>query len=105
MSKYKNAQVSEFSLSGQFLGFIVEDGYKIKGLRLATGDGESYIKLEKSIRGSLSQVLMPGDWLEVSGDRIIDWKKSQVKLKAYEVKHTVKSNAGIAAPVATKQAK
>lgn len=99
MSKCKSVQILEFHLKGRFLGFIVEDGDKVKGMRLATAQGECCIKLSKSIRASLSQGLIPGDWLEVSGDRILDWKRGQLKLKAYEVKLTVTSNAGVAPPV------
>ena len=105
MSKCKSAQILEFCLKGQFVGFIVEDGYKVKGLRLATAEGEYCIKLSKSIRGSLSQGLIPGDWIEVSGDRILDWKRGQLKLKAYEVKLTRPSNAGFAPPVTAKATK
>ena len=105
MGKYKNAQILEFCLKGQFVGFIVEDGYKVKGLRLATAEGEYCIKLSKSIRGSLSQGLIPGDWIEVSGSRILDWKRGQLKLKAYEVKLTKPSNASVAPPVPAKPAK
>jgi (2Fe-2S) ferredoxin len=105
VSKCKTAQILEFCLQGRFVGFILEDGYKIKGLRLATAEGECCIKLSKSIRGCLSQGLIAGDWIEVSGERILDWKRGQLKLKAYEVKLIRPSHAGLTPPVAAKPAK
>lgn len=85
MSKYKHSEVSEFRLEGRFLGFLVEDGYKIKYMRLATAEGECCIKLTKTLRASISQVLVPGDWVAVSGEKIVDWEKGRIKLKAYQL--------------------
>ena len=82
----KNCQVTEFCLSGQFVGFVLEDDYKIKLLRLETAEGESWIKLSKEARAGLGQVLLPGDWIEVCGDRKLDTMTGAVKLKAYRIK-------------------
>jgi len=38
MSKIQSKQVSEFSLEGRFSGFVFEDGYKLKYLRMATSE-------------------------------------------------------------------
>ncbi|MGA9381000.1 MAG: (2Fe-2S) ferredoxin domain-containing protein [Phormidium sp.] len=82
----KNCQVTEFCVQGQFVGFVLEDDYKIKLLRLETAEGESWIKLSKEARAGLGQVLLPGDWIEVCGDRKLDTEKGAVKLKAYKIK-------------------
>ncbi|MGV0026009.1 (2Fe-2S) ferredoxin domain-containing protein [Phormidesmis priestleyi] len=84
MGKSKKSQ-SGFSLEGRFLGYIVEDGYKIKQLRLATADGECFIKLSKEARAKLGQVLVPGDWVKVEGTKKVDSETELVKLKAYSV--------------------
>lgn len=81
----KNKQTSVFSLEGRFLGFEVEDGYKLKRLHLATPDGQQCIKLSKEARASVGQVLVPGSWIQVWGEKTI-YSDSEVKLKAYQIK-------------------
>lgn len=83
----KNCQVTEFCLTGKFVGFVLENSYKIKLLRLDTAEGECWIKLSKEARAGLGQVLLPGDWIEVCGDRHLDTETGAVKLKAYKIKH------------------
>jgi len=78
-----NCQITEFCLEGRFLGFVLEDGYKIKLLRLETAEGESWIKLSKEAQASL--ILNPGDWVEVSGKRKLSTETGALKLKAYRV--------------------
>lgn len=80
----KAKQVSLFSLQGQLLNFEIEDGYKIKGLVLATGSEELYIKLSREARASAGAVLYPGDWLRVSGEKTAK-ADGEEKLKAYEL--------------------
>ncbi|MBE9225563.1 (2Fe-2S) ferredoxin domain-containing protein [Phormidium sp. LEGE 05292] len=82
----KTCQVTEFCLAGKFVGFVLEDGYKIKLLRVETAEGESWIKLSKEARAGLGQVLLPGDWIEVWGERKLDAEKGAAKLKAYRIK-------------------
>lgn len=84
MSK-KDKQVSTFSLEGRFIGFIVEDGFKIKRLRLATAEGEYSIKLTKESRASVGAVLLPGDWIQVWGEKTIKLDTEEIKLKAYKI--------------------
>lgn len=78
----KHKQVSEFRLEGRFLGFAVEDGYKIKWLNLRTADGEHCIKLSKEARASVGRVLMPGDWVQVTGEKVVDLDTDEIKFKA-----------------------
>lgn len=81
MSPCKSDKTS-FQLEGRFLSFVVKDGYKIKGLRLATSAGELYIKLSKEARASCRQVLTPGEWLQVTGYQQLDYEAGTVKFKA-----------------------
>ena len=82
MAKSQANQVTAFSLEGRFLGYQLENGYKIKRLQLATADGECSIKLTKESRTSLGRVLVPGDWVHVSGRKKFDRDTQTFKLKA-----------------------
>jgi len=85
MSKFYSKDVSAFSLEGRFLGFKFEDGYKLKYLRIATSEGECCIKLCKKLRSSFELRLIPGDWLQILGEKKLNRKTGKVKLKAERV--------------------
>lgn len=91
-------QISEFSLEGRFLGFVLEDGYKIKYLRLATVTGEQCIKLSKEARASVGKVLTPGEWIRVVGEQKSERDTDVVKLKAYLVQPISARTAEIVTP-------
>lgn len=82
---FKDVKVSAFSLEGHFIGFVGEQTEKPKRLRLATAEGERYIKLAKELRSSLYQALNPGDWLKISGEQKYKYKTGELKLKASQV--------------------
>ncbi|MBW4478186.1 MAG: (2Fe-2S) ferredoxin domain-containing protein [Tolypothrix brevis GSE-NOS-MK-07-07A] len=85
MSKFDHNQVSEFCLEGRFLDFAVKDSYKLKGLLLATAEGECYVKLAKDLRAAFNLELPKGTWLQVVGEKTLDLKTGEVKLKASRV--------------------
>lgn len=85
MGKLKSKEVSAFSLEGRFLEFEFSDGYKLKYLRLATSEGECYIKLSKQLRSAFHLRLIPGDWVQILGEKKIYHKTGEVKLKAERV--------------------
>ncbi|MBC6452693.1 MAG: (2Fe-2S) ferredoxin domain-containing protein [Hormoscilla sp. SP5CHS1] len=77
---------TRFNLEGQFLGFGLKDGYKIKYLRLATAEGEDWIKMDKRLRAALyGHSFTLGDWIQVSGEQKFQPKTGQFKLKADRV--------------------
>lgn len=82
---FKSAKVSAFSLEGRFIGFVGELETKPKRLRLATAEGERYIKLSKELRSSLYQALTPGVWLKISGEQKYKYQTGELKLKATQV--------------------
>jgi (2Fe-2S) ferredoxin len=82
---HKCKQVSVFVIEGRFLGYVLEDGYKIKRIRLATIEGEQCIKLSKEARVSLGRVLSPGEWVQVWGEKTVKPESGEVKLKAYRM--------------------
>ncbi len=88
MSK-KHNQVSTFSLEGRFLSFILEDGYKIKHLCMATAEGELWIKLSKEARASVNGVLTSGSWIGVVGEKSVDLTTGEVKYKAFLINQAV----------------
>ncbi|NES81549.1 MAG: (2Fe-2S) ferredoxin domain-containing protein [Moorea sp. SIO2B7] len=79
------AQISEFHIIGQLLGFVIKDGYKIKYLRITISEREYWIKPSKEIRSSLDPAIVPGCWVEVSGTRKLCMKTGKLKLKADSV--------------------
>ncbi|HEY9660659.1 MAG TPA: (2Fe-2S) ferredoxin domain-containing protein [Allocoleopsis sp.] len=85
MSHAIHESKSEFMLQGQFISFAAKEGYKLKYLRLATPDGEQWIKLPKELRGDLYRSLVPGAWIQVYGSRKVCSKKGTITLKAYQV--------------------
>lgn len=98
----KSNQISEFNLEGRFLGFVLEDGYKLKYLRLANAEGEYWIKLAKPLRETLDRSLSPGTWVRVAGERKLKSKTGELKLKAYLVEPSALRNAGASPPIAEK---
>ncbi|MEH2253511.1 (2Fe-2S) ferredoxin domain-containing protein [Nostoc sp.] len=78
-------EVSEFCLEGKFIDFVIKDGYKLKGLLLATHEGESYIKLAKHLQVAFDLRLPPGTWLQIVGYKKHDLKNGTVTLKAERV--------------------
>lgn len=90
MSKYTEA--STFTIEGRFLGFEIEDGYKIKRLRLGTAEGEQSIKLSKDLKAKLRWDLTPGAWLEIAGEKKVDLKTGKLKLKATRITPVIPKN-------------
>ncbi len=85
MRKSYMTEVSEFCIEGRFLDFVIKDGYKLKGLLLATSEGECYVKLAKDLRAAFDLRLSPGTWLQVVGEKKHDLKTGEVKLNAERV--------------------
>lgn len=78
-------QVSEFTLEGQFLGFVGDGGGKLKYLRVVVETNELQIKLAKESRTCVIRVLKPGDWIQVFGKKKHNQFTGELKLKAYQV--------------------
>ena len=81
---YKSGkQVSEFSLEGEILSLIIEDGYKLKYLRISNDRKVEYlVKLSKELRLFLAPVLTPGLRVQVAGEKELNLKNGKIKLKA-----------------------
>jgi hypothetical protein len=72
----------DFRVVAQFLGVILKDGDRVKYLRVAIADQESWIKLPKELRHSFDPHLSVGSWLEIRGTQRLDRKKGILKLEA-----------------------
>lgn len=94
-------KVTSFSLEGRFLGFEFE-AYKPKRLLIATAEGECTLKMAKSLRYSFGLRLIPGDWLQIVGEKKIDLKTGAIKLKAEQVIPATISQEQTSIPVAAK---
>ncbi len=93
MNLSKKIQDSDFRVEGQFLGFIVEDGYKLKFLKLSTAQGVYWIKLSKMLRRSLqAQDFQLNDKIVVTGSSKLDVKTGKLKLKADAVASQVQES-------------
>ena len=76
-------KVASFSIEGRFLGFAEDN--KPKKLLVATAQGEcTTIKLAKSLRYDFQLRLIPGDWLQISGEKQFD-SKGKLTLRAEQV--------------------
>lgn len=91
-------ELSEFSLEGQILDLLVEDGKKLKYLRIATPLGREYVvKLSKELRVCVAQTLIPGTWVQVAGEKKLDRETGNLKLKAYSLRPAGNHNCPVAA--------
>jgi (2Fe-2S) ferredoxin len=91
MSKIQE-QISEFNGIGELLGFVIQDGHKIKYLKIIISEREYWIKPAKEIREQIVQTIPPGCWVEVRGESKRCLKTGKVKLKAHTVKLTNNPN-------------
>lgn len=84
MSKHRGKV--PFNVSGRFLTYKVSSAFKIKGIYLATAQGELYVKLPKSLRYTSMQILESGAWVCVTGHQ--KFKHGKRKLKALSIART-----------------
>ena len=85
MSSVQSRQTSPFQLEGQFVGFLYKSNGQSKSLKLAVGERELRIKLDKSLRDSQGLNIMPGDWISITGEQQFKGSFTKLKLKAHEV--------------------
>lgn len=85
----KHTEKSNFTLSGRFLAYILSKGCEVKGIRLATSQGEQYIKIAKSLRPDCADVLQPGTWIQVQGCQKANTKTGKIKLRAKAIMPTL----------------
>lgn len=100
MSESHNTEVTEFCLEGRFLDFVIKDGYQLKGLLLATAEGECYVKLAKHLRVAFDLRLPRGTWVQAVGTKKYDFKTGEVTLKA---EHVMAARSEVREVEATKQ--
>ncbi|MBO0350236.1 (2Fe-2S) ferredoxin domain-containing protein [Phormidium pseudopriestleyi FRX01] len=94
-------QTSELNLEGRFLGFGIPGGKNLKYFRLATGEGERFIKLDmpKKQRAILETQLTPGDWVRAIGEKQLNLKTGLLKLKAYHILPALNSVSSEPVPI------
>lgn len=95
----KHKSSTSFVLEGRFLTFDREDSFKIKRLQLATADGAVCIKLTKEARASVGRVMVPGDWIQVWGEKTVKAETGETRFKAHRIV-VAAPGATIASPTA-----
>ncbi|NJK41343.1 MAG: (2Fe-2S) ferredoxin domain-containing protein [Acaryochloridaceae cyanobacterium SU_2_1] len=90
----KDTRRTNFTLTGQFIAYVLADNCEIKGIRLTTTEGERYIKLSKVLRPISAQILQPGSWIQVQGSQKIALKTGKAKFKAHSIIAALPDSAG-----------
>lgn len=85
MNGYQSPQTSAFSIQGRLVDFFIKDGYKLKGLKIVTTEGQVYVKLAKSLQINFNWFVPPGTPLQLYGERKINRKTGECKFKAQRV--------------------
>jgi NADH:ubiquinone oxidoreductase subunit E len=85
MDNFQDDRESDFRLEGRFLGFASNQVGKVKYLRVAVETSEWQIKLPKESRATLGRVLLANDWIQVLGEKKLNQRTGQLKLKARQV--------------------
>jgi Thioredoxin-like [2Fe-2S] ferredoxin len=83
-----NSTTASRNLVGQFVGYELKDGYKVKRLNLLTADGIQSVKLAKEARAALfrlnsSITIAPGTLLSLAVTAKFD--DGEVKYKVYDL--------------------
>ncbi|PSB03043.1 (2Fe-2S) ferredoxin domain-containing protein [Merismopedia glauca] len=81
----KSKQITKFAIAGKFIGFTLKDDNQIKEIQLQTYKGEVWIKPNKELRPTLKNVISVGDLVIVEGEKHLNDKNGQTKLKAHLV--------------------
>ena len=82
----KTATISQFRLVGQLESFVIKKGDKVKYLRMKVEEKEYWLKIPKKLRPEIDLNMMPGTWLEITGNREFKKKKSFFELEASQIK-------------------
>ncbi|MDJ0731488.1 MAG: (2Fe-2S) ferredoxin domain-containing protein [Crocosphaera sp.] len=82
----KTTTASQFRLVGQLESFVIKKGDKLKYLRMKVEEKEYWLKIPKKLRSEIDINMIPGTWLEVTGNREFKKKKGFFELEASQVK-------------------
>jgi NADH:ubiquinone oxidoreductase subunit E len=75
-------QESTVAVTGQLIGFIFKDGYKLKYLRMNVAEREYWFKVPKELRHSLDSAIQSGCFLEIQGTAKTHRKNGKLELTA-----------------------
>ena len=77
--------VSEFTIVGRLVDFVVSKSDRVRYLQLSTQEAEYSIEVAKESKKLLSKHLKPGCWLKITGMRKYELHQGEVKYKAYTI--------------------
>jgi (2Fe-2S) ferredoxin len=103
MSKYPTAMVP-FQVVGQFLGFVLKDGYKVKYLRISVDKREYWFKPEKELRDHIPLNIALHSWLKVTGESSLCPNTGKLKLRIMGIEHLSSTETTEATPAKPKKA-
>jgi (2Fe-2S) ferredoxin len=103
MSKYPTAMVP-FQVVGQFLGFVLKDGYKVKYLRISVDKREYWFKPEKELRDHIPLNIALHSWLKVTGESSLCPNTGKLKLRIMGIEHLSSPETPEATPARPKKA-
>ena len=82
----KLTPLSQFRLVGQLESFVIKKGEKLKYLRMKVEEREYWLKIPKKLRQEIDMKMIPGTWLEVTGNRELKKKTGFFELEASTIK-------------------
>lgn len=81
------ATMVPFQVVGQFLGFVLKDGYKVKYLRISVDKREYWFKPEKELRDHIPLNIALHAWLKVTGESSLCPKTGKLSLRIMGIEH------------------
>jgi (2Fe-2S) ferredoxin len=93
-----------FQVVGQFLGFVLQDGYKVKYLRISVDKREYWFKPEKELRNHIPLNIALHSWLKVTGESNLCSNTGKLKLRVMAIEHLSEEKTLEAAPAKPKKA-
>lgn len=103
MSKSLTTMVP-FQVVGQFLGFVLKDGYKVKYLRISVDKREYWFKPEKELRDHIPLNIALHSWLKVTGESSLCSNTGKLKLRVLSIEHLSGEKPQEVPPAKPKQA-
>lgn len=82
----KTTTLSQFRIIGQLESFVIKKGDKLKYLRMKVEEKEYWLKIPKKLRPEIDPTMIPGTWLEITGNREFKKKKGFFELEASRIK-------------------
>jgi (2Fe-2S) ferredoxin len=98
------ATMIPFQVVGQFLGFVLKDGYKVKYLRISVDKREYWFKPEKELQHQIPLNIALHSCLKVTGESSLCSSTGKLKLRVLGIEHLSSQETPEAIPAPAKKA-